>query len=224
MTFTTVDDPLAAFGTTLTGISGKDAVGNYKDSHGVHYGFTYNISSSTFTAYSAPGSVQTNVNGIDGNSIVGGYGVSGGGGGTHGFVDNGSTITTLDDPLALQSLGTVADGISGTNIVGAYRSSLHQALRTTGSYSTERPTRLLMTPMQVSVQVSYKGERFRRGFRATLSLGRMSTPQACNTASSPRYPNPPLSHCWPSELLAWLPWLVAEPPDFAPSVEAETAV
>ena len=41
-------------------------------------------------------------------------------GNTNGFLYNGSTYTTLNDPLAV---GTVAWGISGNNIVGYYADS-----------------------------------------------------------------------------------------------------
>src|SRR5271165_6129026 len=54
--------------------------------------------------------------GISGNNVVGAYTDSSRN--THGFVYNGSTYTTLDDPLATN--GTEATGISGSNIVGPY--------------------------------------------------------------------------------------------------------
>ena len=58
---------------------------------------------------------------IDGTNIVGGYTDASGQG--HGFLYNGSTWTTLDDPVAAGY--TVACGVSGTNIVGYYSDSNH---------------------------------------------------------------------------------------------------
>ena len=44
-------------------------------------------------------------------------------GNQHGFLYNGSTYTTLDDPLAIANGGTNAYGVSGNNIVGTYNVS-----------------------------------------------------------------------------------------------------
>jgi hypothetical protein len=54
--------------------------------------------------------------GIDGGNIVGYYADSSGN--SHGFLYNGATYTTLDDPNGIGS--TYAQGISGGNIVGWY--------------------------------------------------------------------------------------------------------
>src|SRR5262249_41418957 len=58
---------------------------------------------------------STQVTGISGSNIVGTYFAASA---NHGFLYNGSTYTTLDDPLGTG--GTIATGISGSNIVGFY--------------------------------------------------------------------------------------------------------
>jgi hypothetical protein len=63
------------------------------------------------------GTKGTSAQGIDGNNIVGLYTDSLGA--SHGFLYDGATYTTLDDPLA-GPFGTVAIEISGNNIVGSY--------------------------------------------------------------------------------------------------------
>jgi hypothetical protein len=64
----------------------------------------------------APG--YTFAQGISGGNIVGWYDDASGG--AHGFLYNGSTYTTLDDPLAQTSGFTEPRAISGGNIVGDY--------------------------------------------------------------------------------------------------------
>ena len=71
----------------------------------------------TYTTLDDPtmGVIGTQAFGIDGNNIVGEYLDS-----SHnwnGFIYNGSTWTTLDDPLGYQ---TCACGISGNKVVGGY--------------------------------------------------------------------------------------------------------
>jgi hypothetical protein len=73
----------------------------------------------TFTTLDAPASQGTWVDGISGTNIVGDY--RDGSGNTHGFLYNGRTWTTLDDPFGAK--GTLAQGISGANIVGGYYAS-----------------------------------------------------------------------------------------------------
>jgi hypothetical protein len=83
-TYTVVDDPLAANGIILTGISGANLVGSYQDASFSPHGFIYN--GSTFTPVDEPlaGGGGTAVIGIDGSKISGYYNdVSGH---THGFV------------------------------------------------------------------------------------------------------------------------------------------
>jgi hypothetical protein len=62
------------------------------------------------------GGTGTYPRGISGTNIVGYY--SDNDGGIHGFIYNGITWATLDDPLGVGS--TLPQGISGTNIVGFY--------------------------------------------------------------------------------------------------------
>jgi len=80
-----------------------------------------------YTTINAPlGVYGTYPAGISGSNIVGYY--EDASGTVHGFLFNGSTLTTLDDPLATGTdangfSGTSADGISGSNIVGHYTGS-----------------------------------------------------------------------------------------------------
>jgi T5SS/PEP-CTERM-associated repeat protein len=136
ITYTTLDNPLAGpEGTSATGISGGNIVGNFFDTSGISHGFLYN--GSTYTTLdnplAAPG--LTTVNGISGGNIVGSYGECSGCG-YHGFLYNGSTYTTLDHPLAESS--TFVTGISGGNIVGYYyaASRLHGFLYNGSTYIT----------------------------------------------------------------------------------------
>src|SRR5579872_3794721 len=69
----------------------------------------------TFTSLDAPGSTGTDVYGISGGNIVGQYNA---GSSSYGFLYNGTTWTTLNDPSATN--WTAANGISGGNIVGQY--------------------------------------------------------------------------------------------------------
>ena len=61
----------------------------------------------------------TGVNGISGSNIVGYYYDSSDN--YHGFLYDGSTYVTLDDPLG--TMDTTATGISGNKIVGYYEDS-----------------------------------------------------------------------------------------------------
>jgi hypothetical protein len=67
------------------------------------------------------GAKYTQANGVSGNTIVGYYVDSAHNG--HGFIFNGSTYTTLNDPSAASVQGTTATGISGSTIVGYYYDS-----------------------------------------------------------------------------------------------------
>jgi hypothetical protein len=139
--YTTLDDPKAvgnytlsglfnSGGTYATGISGTNIVGYYTDTNGVTHGFLFN--GSTYTTLDDPNAGGpysefyydvtggTWVCGIEGNNIVGYY--TDNSGNVHGFIYNGSTYTTLDDPNAIYAAnggdGTFTLGISGSNIVG----------------------------------------------------------------------------------------------------------
>jgi len=74
----------------------------------------------TYTTLDVPGATDTIAFGIDGNNIVGRYTDSGGS--FHGFLFDGTTFLTLDDPSAVTGpgLGTIAQGIRGNTIVGMY--------------------------------------------------------------------------------------------------------
>jgi hypothetical protein len=77
----------------------------------------------------------TRAAGIFGTTIVGQY--TDGNNLTHGFIYNGSTFTTLDDPLA--SGVTTAWGVYGSDVVGYYRDSQgndHGFLYNGSSYTT----------------------------------------------------------------------------------------
>jgi hypothetical protein len=59
---------------------------------------------------------------IDGNNVVGGYYDANFL--EHGFLYNGGTFTTIDDPLAVR--GTELEGISGNNIIGVWFDAFNQ--------------------------------------------------------------------------------------------------
>jgi hypothetical protein len=69
-----------------------------------------------FVTIDVPGATGTHVQGISGNNIVGYYQNATG---QHGFLYNGSTYTTLDDPNASPG-ETFAYGVSGSTVVGYY--------------------------------------------------------------------------------------------------------
>src|SRR5208337_4579084 len=133
-TYTTLKNPL---GTTPShtypyGISGSSITGYYSAGGGSNHGFLYNELTSTYTTLDDPLASQspphpyyafgTQAYGISGNNIVGDYYDSSSN--EHGFLYNGSTWTTIDDPLASAGVdGTQANGISGNNIVGYYTDS-----------------------------------------------------------------------------------------------------
>src|SRR5208283_4794431 len=76
--------------------------------------------------------------GTDGSNVVGYYG---GEIGSHGFLYNGSTFTTLDDPNAgtANGYGTFAEGIDADKIVGYYidtNSNAHGFLYVGSTYTS----------------------------------------------------------------------------------------
>jgi hypothetical protein len=76
---------------------------------------THSFGQYTFTDISDPlGTDGTVADGISGNNIVGNYYTSDG---DHGFLYNGSTYVSLNDPLGTI---TTARAISGNNVVGSY--------------------------------------------------------------------------------------------------------
>jgi hypothetical protein len=94
-------------------------VGRYLLALGIATGSATTATSQTYTTIDYPQANQTTATGISGGNIVGYYQKSGGTGG--GFLYNGSSLTSIDDPLT--TTRTLALGISGSNIVGAYTDS-----------------------------------------------------------------------------------------------------
>jgi hypothetical protein len=108
-------DPLSGNGTTARGIDGGKIVGQYIDANGVFHGYLFDGSNYVNVDY--PGSSINFAQDINANRIVGSYTTPGGQ--MHGYYFDGSSYSSLDDPQA-GSLGTVATGIDGANIVGYY--------------------------------------------------------------------------------------------------------
>lgn len=127
--FVTLDDPFATRGTYALGISGHDIVGSYVDNLGAH-SFLYDG-----TSYATLFSVGQVANGISGSDIVGfSPGVS-----NSSFLYNGSSFSNLIDPNGSAAFGgTLAAGISGTQIVGNYAnaSGAHGFLYNGSTYTT----------------------------------------------------------------------------------------
>jgi len=126
--FTTLDDPLAAPGTTyVNGVSGGTVVGYYGSS-----GFSE--SGGTYTPLGVPGATVTEVNGISGTTIVGTFETSISGP-WHGFIKVGSSFTTLTAPGESY---TGAGGIYGNTVVGIEQDSTgieHGFMETGGNYT-----------------------------------------------------------------------------------------
>lgn len=154
-TSTPLDDPLAdsdvssyfggvpSLGTTASGISGGNIVGNYYDYNSVSHGFLYRIASGNYTTLDDPDAasdtgpypyefddfwlgigVGTYAAGISGGNIVGYY--EDGNLTYHGFLYDMATNAyfRLDDPDTSPDLNsnsrTIANSIDGGNIVGYY--------------------------------------------------------------------------------------------------------
>ena len=107
-TYTTLDYPNPSGDSAAFGISANNVVGEIGNDDGPSY--LYNISANTYTSLAVPldGGFAY---GIDGGNIVGYYDS----GGSNGFLYDGGTFTTIDDPSAVNT--TLTD-ISGNNIVG----------------------------------------------------------------------------------------------------------
>ena len=76
----------------------------------------------TYSTIDYPGSFETDAFGISGKNIVGAY-YTDSVHPSHGFEFDGSTWTTLDEPLATNG-ATLVLGISGNNIFGSYNTDL----------------------------------------------------------------------------------------------------
>ena len=135
ITYTSIDEPLGADGTSAYGISGNKIVGAYYDTNFTSHGFIYD--GTNFTTLDPANSELTYARGTDGHRVVG-YFVTVTG--SHGFVWDGANYTTLNEPEASgTSPVTSAYGIDGTNIVGYYTTGTgltHGFLFNGASYST----------------------------------------------------------------------------------------
>ena len=129
--FTTLNDPNTGTGAlqldVAEGVDGSNVVGQFLNAAGVFYGFLYNGSS--YTTIDDPSASHTFNNsgydgtaalGVSGSTIVGAYYDSSGV--EHGFLYNGSTYTTINDPSAGtgSGQGTSLNGISGNLLTGFY--------------------------------------------------------------------------------------------------------
>jgi hypothetical protein len=123
LTFTTFDHPLGINGTYACGVSQGTVVGYYMDSDYDSHGFS--LVGSTYKAIEVPDSMMTECHGVDNGKIVGCY-RSNSNGAYHGFVYDGTSYTTIDDPDAPSWGATLACGISGKNIVGYYVDELNK--------------------------------------------------------------------------------------------------
>jgi hypothetical protein len=115
-TYTILNAPLGALGTSAWGVSGNNVVGNFYDSANATHGFLYNGSSYTTLDDPLAGGTYpyTYAYGVDGNTVVGTYSASSG---NHGFLYNSGTYTTFNVPGAAD---TYLRGISGNHLVGFY--------------------------------------------------------------------------------------------------------
>src|ERR1051326_2148920 len=121
--YTTLDGPLGAQGTYLTGMSNGIIAGGYWDpSHSQERGFRYDGSAYASIDYHDFSTLSANTDpyAISGNIIVGKYYATAFSFSTpHGFKYDGTGYTRIDHPLA-GSLGTSAYGVDGAVIVGSY--------------------------------------------------------------------------------------------------------
>jgi len=119
-TFTTYNDPLAANGTAIFGVSQN---GQYLG--GDYYGFStadgFIYHAGTYTTVDPVGAFQTVLRGVNNSGQAVGYYVPHGGSHVHSFLYNGGSFTQLDDPLATGNDGTEAYGINDLGqVVGVY--------------------------------------------------------------------------------------------------------
>jgi hypothetical protein len=113
--FKPIEAPQPSNGTFAVGVSGNTVVGGFYSPATVSNGFTSTVTGSNFTPFNVPNSSTTVVSGISGSKQVGSYSDAAG---THGFVQDGSTLTKPLDYPSISPPYTVATGIDGTNIVG----------------------------------------------------------------------------------------------------------
>jgi len=125
-TFSTISVPSSTL-TIANAVSGNTVAGTFTDQLGMH-GFAFDgdayatLNDPLAQVYDFKGGligVTTQVTGISGDLIVGNYG-SGSAGNqpiNHGFIFDGSTYLSINDPLGVN---TTITGIDGTTIVGTY--------------------------------------------------------------------------------------------------------
>jgi hypothetical protein len=77
------------------------------------------IASYDFTALNIPTAISAEAHGTSGGSVVGSYSTRT----QNGFIFNGSSYTTLNNPLGIY--GTDLTGIDGNNIIGFYNDGVH---------------------------------------------------------------------------------------------------
>ncbi len=140
--FTTLNDPLADQ-TFALGISGTKIVGEYTTASGASFGFIFNGTSYSTLSGLPAGASNVNARAVSGSNIVGTYDSSDSSGShQHGFFYNGSSYTTLDDPSSGGTItilgytidvhGTIARGVSGSNVVGSYSTADGQSVHAHG--------------------------------------------------------------------------------------------
>jgi hypothetical protein len=100
--------------TRAWGIDGNNIVGEYDDATGSH-GFQYDAFTQSWTTINSPFTLAMPRD-ISGVRIVGSY--HGANNSSHGFLFDGASWMTFDDPL--QAVDGEALGISGSNVVGWY--------------------------------------------------------------------------------------------------------
>ena len=107
------DDPQA------TGIDGNNIVGIASDNNATMSSFLY--AAGVYSIIGYPNNIsQTYVTGISGDYIVGDSNVPSNLGISHGFLYNGASYSTLDDPDTFVAC-LEANGVDGRNIVGRYQ-------------------------------------------------------------------------------------------------------
>jgi hypothetical protein len=106
-TFTSISDPNTPTGSgfnQLLGVNNNNvAVGFYIDANGNSQAYSYNIATAAFAAIKLPSRfnpVMTTATGINNAGEISGYYVDAAGN-VHGFLDNGGTFSSFDDPSGL---------------------------------------------------------------------------------------------------------------------------
>lgn len=124
-TFTSVSDPSTPVAPTtvnqLLGVNDNgQAVGFYLDATGNSQAYLYNITAKSFTPITLPGSfdaMNTTATGINDAGVISGF-YTNTGGTTLGFIDNGGTFTSYNDPSGSD---TMFLGINASDeVVGSY--------------------------------------------------------------------------------------------------------